>query len=73
MMVKKFLAGPLGTNCYLVVNEITKEAVIVDPASCPERLMECVQKEGIRITAVLLTHAHFDHIMGIDQIGRAHV
>lgn len=68
MIVKKFLAGPLGTNCYLLVNEISKEALIVDPASCPERLKECVAKENIRIRAILLTHAHFDHIMGIDDV-----
>lgn len=68
MLVKKFLAGPLGTNCYLLVNEMTKEAVIVDPASCPDRLKECVKKEGLVIQAVLLTHAHFDHIMGIDDV-----
>lgn len=68
MMVRKFLAGPIGTNCYLVENETTKEAVIVDPASFPEWLKECVEQEKLRIVAVLLTHAHFDHIMGIDDV-----
>ncbi len=68
MTVKKFLAGPFGTNCYLAVNDSTKEAVIVDPAGLPENLMECVKNEGLRIQAVLLTHAHFDHIMGIDAV-----
>lgn len=68
MTVKKFLAGPLGTNCYLAVNDDTKEAVIIDPAGLPERITECVEQEGIRIQAVLLTHAHFDHIMGIDAV-----
>ncbi len=68
MTVKKFLAGFFGTNCYLAVNDDTKEAVIIDPASLPENLTECVEKEGIQIRAVLLTHAHFDHIMGIDAV-----
>ena len=68
MTVKKFLAGFFGTNCYLAVNDETKEAVIVDPAGLPENLVECVEREGIRIQAVLLTHAHFDHIMGIDAV-----
>lgn len=68
MTVKKFLAGPLGTNCYLAVNEATKEAVIIDPAGLPERITECVEQEGIQIQAVFLTHAHFDHIMGIDAV-----
>lgn len=68
MTVKKFLAGPLGTNCYLAINEATKEAVIIDPAGLPERITECVEQEGIQIQAVFLTHAHFDHIMGIDAV-----
>ena len=66
MTVKQFLAGPIGTNCYLLINEKTKEAVIVDPASCPDYMMNYIKAEEIKLKAVLLTHAHFDHIMGID-------
>ena len=68
MTVKQFLAGPIGTNCYLLINEKTKEAVIVDPASCPDYMMNYIKTEEIKLKAVLLTHAHFDHIMGIDDV-----
>lgn len=68
MRIKKYLAGAIGTNCYLVINEKIKHGVIVDPASCPEQMKEYVNSEGIQIDAVLLTHAHFDHIMGIDEV-----
>ena len=68
MTVKQFLAGPIGTNCYLLINEKTKEAVIVDPASCPDYMMNYIKTEELKLKAVLLTHAHFDHIMGIDDV-----
>ena len=68
MTVKQFLAGPIGTNCYLLINEKTKEAVIVDPASCPDYTMNYIKTEEIKLKAVLLTHAHFDHIMGLSDV-----
>ena len=71
MTVKQFLAGPIGTNCYLLINEKTKEAVIVDPASCPDYMMNYIKTEEIKLKAVLLTHAHFDHIMGIEDFLKA--
>ena len=71
MTVKQFLAGPIGTNCYLLINEKTKEAVIVDPASCPDYMMNYIKTEELKLKAVLLTHAHFDHIMGIEDFLKA--
>lgn len=58
----------LGTNCYFVINEELKEALIVDPADFTKEMKKYVEKEELQIKAILLTHAHFDHIMGIDKI-----
>ncbi len=66
MKVEKFSVGILGTNCYLAVNEETKETVIIDPGACPKKLMSHIKEEGYKPAAILLTHGHFDHIMGID-------
>lgn len=66
MKVEKFVTGIISTNCYLVINEDTKQAVVIDPASCPSYLMSHIKSEGLKIEAILLTHGHFDHIMGID-------
>ncbi len=66
MKVERFVTGIISTNCYLAINEDTRQAVVVDPAACPSYLLSHIKSEGIKIEALLLTHAHFDHIMGID-------
>ena len=66
MKVERFSTGILGTNCYLAINEETRQTVVIDPAACPTYLMSHVKREGLEIKAILLTHGHFDHTMGID-------
>lgn len=66
MKVEQFATGILGTNTYLVINEETKQAVVIDPAALPKRLKAYIEENELKMEAVLLTHAHFDHIMGVD-------
>jgi hydroxyacylglutathione hydrolase len=58
--------GPLGTNCYLLTNTETKRAVVIDPGMNPQPLIRRVQ--DLEVEAILLTHAHFDHIGGVDEL-----
>ena len=66
MKVERFLIGIISTNCYLAINEETKQTVVIDPAASPASLMEHIKTEGLKIEAILLTHGHFDHTMGLD-------
>lgn len=66
MKIEKFVLGSLATNSYLIENEETKELVIVDPATCPDYVISHVKSNGYEPKAILLTHGHFDHVMGID-------
>ena len=68
MKIEIFVTGIISTNCYIVSNEETKEAVIVDPANLSRKMETYILEEGLKIRAVLLTHAHFDHIMGLDKV-----
>ena len=67
MKIEKFVLGSMGTNCYFIINEETKELVIVDPATCPDYVVSHVRTNDYLPKAIFLTHAHFDHVMGIDD------
>lgn len=62
--------GPFQENCYLVVDETTNRAVLIDPGADGEQLVEMVRASGAALDAVWLTHAHLDHIGGIADVRR---
>ena len=66
MKILNFVLGMVGTNCYLVVNEEEKQCILIDPAVYSGEIAEQIRREGLDLRAILLTHGHFDHIMGID-------
>ena len=68
MRIKKFVIGMVGTNCYVVYNEETRACFVVDPAAPSDQVIEFIREEGFILQGVLLTHGHFDHIMGIDAL-----
>lgn len=63
--------GPLETNCYLVIDDASHEAVIVDPGADAGRIQEALAAEGARASAIWLTHAHFDHVGAIADLHEA--
>ncbi|MCC6188743.1 MAG: MBL fold metallo-hydrolase [Anaerolineales bacterium] len=54
--------GPVQTNCYIAADPATREAVIIDPAWDAPRLLGVLAEHEWQTRAVLLTHAHFDHL-----------
>lgn len=58
--------GPLGANCYILYHG--KEALIIDPGGEPELIIEKLEKQTLQPQAILLTHAHFDHIGAVEAI-----
>lgn len=68
MDIKIMVLGMVRTNCYIVSNHETKEAIIVDPAESPDRIKEYVKEAGLYIVGIFLTHGHFDHIMAASEL-----
>ena len=68
MKTERFVVGPVGTNCYIARNEENGECFVVDPGACPPELPSHIKRAGLSVKAVLLTHGHFDHIMGLDAL-----
>ena len=60
--------GAYQTNCYLVWGEDSPSCVVIDPGYEPETVLDEVKKLGKEISAILLTHGHFDHVGGVKDI-----
>lgn len=66
--IAKFVAGPLETNAYVVTVKGGVASVIVDPSlGCREVVRHC-RDNKLEVGGIVLTHGHFDHIMGIPEI-----
>lgn len=62
MKVTAIQVGLYETNTYFLYDEQTKHAVITDPGAEPERILRELDRLGLQLEAVLLTHGHFDHV-----------
>lgn len=58
----------LAANCYIVYDEDTMEACVIDPGAEAKRVMREVNEHGLKVTHILLTHGHFDHIGGAEEL-----
>src|SRR5690606_8915003 len=57
------VGGPLETNAYLIHDDTTKEAIVIDaPMDVTDRILRAVETAGLRISLIVITHPHWDHI-----------
>lgn len=72
IMIKTVVVGMLMTNCYIVYDEDVKEALIVDPGASSVAIKQEVANLAVKPVAVLLTHAHADHIGALPKVKAAY-
>ncbi len=63
--------GMVQTNCYIVSNGITKEAIVFDPADNAGKIEQYLKANDLVCKGILLTHGHFDHIMAASELASA--
>ena len=69
MKIQRFLTGPLEVNCYLMIDEATGKAAVLDPGGMNPQLEAAINQIGEKnVEKILLTHVHFDHIGGVSVL-----
>lgn len=71
MEVRTFTGGGFGENAYLVVCPDTGRAAAVDPGADAPRMADAIAQSKLELVAILLTHAHIDHVEGVPEIRSA--
>ena len=66
-----YMVGMIQTNVYFLHREDSGDTIVVDPADYGKELNEELSRQGLTVRAILLTHGHFDHILGAEALREA--
>lgn len=69
MIIKKIIVGEMQANCYIVGDDFTKEAFVIDPGGDHEEIKRTISGQGLKPKAIINTHGHGDHIMADGKLG----
>lgn len=70
MKINHYVVGMVQTNCYIVINDATKECFVIDPGASAKQLAEKMRQDGLTPVAILLTHGHFDHVAAAEDLAK---
>ena len=65
-VIRRLCVGALNTNCWIVMDPATTDAIVIDPGDEPERILDAVS--DVCVQHIVLTHAHWDHVLGVPAL-----
>lgn len=71
MKIVQLEVGSLGTNCYIIFDEATREAAVIDPGGSVEDITAVIKNEKLTVKYIINTHGHADHVYGNMRIKQA--
>lgn len=71
MKISVMQVGLIATNCYILEDEGTGKAAVIDPGDEADRILSVLQKAGVTVEYILLTHGHYDHTTAVPALHQA--
>ena len=71
MKVKVLCVGPIGTNCYILEDEETGLAAVIDPGDEADKILKALREDDVTVEYILLTHGHYDHTTAVPDLHKA--
>lgn len=68
MKVQRLVVGQLQTNCYLIWDQATKKAIIIDPGDDADFIIRKIQDFRLKPVLIIATHGHFDHVLAVTEL-----
>lgn len=68
MKIEHIVVGPLQVNCYLIYDEESRDALVIDPGADPQRILKAINTLGLNVTHIICTHGHFDHVGAVASV-----
>ncbi len=71
MIIEQLPVGPLQANCYVVADDTSRQAAVVDPGGDGPRILAVIERLRLRVGLIVLTHTHFDHVGAVGVLRAA--
>ncbi|MEW5720634.1 MAG: MBL fold metallo-hydrolase [Chloroflexota bacterium] len=68
MILETLVVGPLGVNCYIIGDDETRQAIVIDPGGNAREILDALRHGRLVPVAIVATHAHFDHLLALEEV-----